>query len=55
VSLGGRSVALGQTLHAKLKITAPSTPGTYQIWWNVTHNGTVFTTPDGYVKVVVTG
>lgn len=55
VSLGNRAIAPGQSLSVAIKFTAPATPGTYQIWWNLTHNGAGFTTPDGFAQVTVTG
>jgi eukaryotic-like serine/threonine-protein kinase len=55
VSLGNHTVAPGQSLDVTVTFAAPTTPGTYQIWWNLTHNGTFFTSPDSHVVVKVAG
>jgi hypothetical protein len=53
VGLSGRSIGSGQQITFTFALTAPSTPGTYYTWWDMTHNGGIFGNNNSYVIVYV--
>ncbi len=55
VGFGGQSVSPGQQFTFSFNLTAPSSPGTYQTWWDMQHNGSIFGDNNVYVQVTVQG
>jgi hypothetical protein len=53
IGLGGQNVAPGQQYTFNLTLTAPSSPGTYTTWWDMTHNGSIFGNNNSSVQVTV--
>ncbi|MBA3822468.1 MAG: hypothetical protein H0X24_01035 [Ktedonobacterales bacterium] len=53
VGFGGNTVAPGSDYVFAFTLTAPSSPGTYQTWWDMRHNGGIFGANNNYVQVVV--
>ncbi len=55
VGFGGQSVSPGQQFTFTLNLTAPSSPGTYQTWWDMRHHGSIFGDNHANVQVMVQG
>ncbi len=53
VGFGGQSVVPGQQFIFTFALTAPSTAGTYDTWWDMTHNGSIFGNDNSYIQVMV--